>query len=436
MSERKTHEKFITEMNDINKNIIILDRYMNAKTKLLCECKIHSHKWYSDPDHLLRGQGCPLCAQEARNSKHKKKTHEEFVKACKISNPDIEILNEYTGILDNVKCRCKKCEAIYYQKARYIIDGKGCPVCANVKVIKGINDIATTNPEIILYFKNKEDAYKYTYGCDAKITFKCPICGFEKNLPINHVTNNGYFSCPRCSDGISYPNKFSREFLNQLPVSNIEYEYSPEWANRYSYDNYFEYNNQKYILEMDGAFHYIRYYKSNLSLEDTQKVDRIKDDLALKNNIKIIRIDCFYSTKEYIVKNILNSELSSIFDLSEIDWDLCDKKANKSLIKSVCDYYDANPNLTVRAIAKTFKLQESTVSKYLYKGNEFGICNYHPKNKIPLSIKSDNEFLSFETIADCARYLSEKYPDNGIQKIKRLLNKRIQTFEDVEIAYM
>lgn len=53
---------------------------------------------------------------------------------------------------------------------------------------------------------------------------------------------------------------------------------------------------------MDGGFHYIKYYKSNLPLEETQRIDALKDQLAFDHNITIIRIDCFRSEKNYITK--------------------------------------------------------------------------------------------------------------------------------------
>ena len=40
-----------------------------------------------------------------------------------------------------------------------ISSGYGCPVCTNRKVIKGINDIATTRPEIAKLFLHHEESY-------------------------------------------------------------------------------------------------------------------------------------------------------------------------------------------------------------------------------------------------------------------------------------
>lgn len=438
MAIRKTHEQFIKEMDLLNPNIEILDKYVNAKTKLLCNCKIHLYKWYIDPDHLLRGHGCPICAQKVRDSKHKKKTHEQFVKEyyTKFKDSTIDIIGKYKSIIDDVTCKCRVCNAIYEQKARKLMEGVGCPVCAGVRVVKGINDIATTNPDIVQYFKNTEDAYKYTKCSTASTDFKCPVCGYEKFMKINSVVSINHFSCPICSDGISYPNKFSRAFLKQLPVENVKYEYTPLWAKQYSYDNYFEYMGRKYILEMDGAFHYMKYYNSNLSLEDTKQRDKEKDELAKNNNIQMIRINCFYSTKEFIKKNILESDLSIIFDLSNINWEQCDKDACRTLIYDVCNYYNNNKTITVSKISKIFKLREETISKYLYKGNELGICNYHPKNKIPVILKINDNEIYFNTLVECARYLSSNNPSVQYYLILDSLRKRNSSFYDYEFSYV
>lgn len=70
-------------------------------------------------------------------------------------------------------------------------------------VIKGINDIATTNPEMIYLFKDKEDAYKYKKWSTKYTWFICPCCGNEYYLQIQNVTKIGKVSCDICNDGFS-----------------------------------------------------------------------------------------------------------------------------------------------------------------------------------------------------------------------------------------
>jgi hypothetical protein len=89
--------------------------------------------------------------------------------------------------------------------------------------------------------------------------------------------------------------------------------------------------------------------------------------------MKIIRIDCLKSDKEYISNNICNSELKDIFDLSAIDWDLCDKKAQKSLVKESCDLYISGA-YDLSTIANILHISVSSVRHYVKKGKDFGWC--------------------------------------------------------------
>ena len=64
LKKSKTHEQFIDELKNINKNIKVLNKYINAKTIIKCSCNICGCEWESNADNLLRGHGCPKCAIE------------------------------------------------------------------------------------------------------------------------------------------------------------------------------------------------------------------------------------------------------------------------------------------------------------------------------------------------------------------------------------
>ena len=74
-------------------------------------------------------------------------------------------------------------------------------------VLKGYNDIATTDSWMIEFFLNKEDAYNYKSGSNKKIDMVCPRCGNIKKEFIYILKEQHGFSCPCCSDGISFPEK-------------------------------------------------------------------------------------------------------------------------------------------------------------------------------------------------------------------------------------
>ena len=68
------------------------------------------------------------------------------------------------------KYHCNKCSAILYiTEHNLYYHNKGCSCCNGKTIIKGINDVATTHPNVIKYFANIEEAYKYSHGSNKLI---------------------------------------------------------------------------------------------------------------------------------------------------------------------------------------------------------------------------------------------------------------------------
>ena len=63
--------------------------------------------------------------------------------------------------------------------------------------------------------------------------------------------------------------------------------------------------------------------------------------------------------------SIINSEMSRLFCLSDINWELCEEYAIKNLIKEVCNFKANNINCSTSDISKVFLLSKSTIIKYL-----------------------------------------------------------------------
>lgn len=258
--------------------------------------------------------------------------------------------------------------------------GVGCNVCVGRKVLKGVNDFQSNFPEYANLLKYPEQGYKISFGSNKTEIFICPNCYYEKSYMINKIINNG-LCCNKCGDGFSFPNKIAFNLLEQLRVDFIP-EYSPDWIKPKRYDFYFELDNKKYIVEMDGGLGHG--YKNNLngrSKEDrklTKEKDRQKEILAERHDIQIIRIDCLKSDLEYIKNNILNSKLNDLFNLSTIDWLNCYKFAYGSRVKEAVNYWNNGIRNTVE-IGKIMKISRNTIAKYLKQGNELGLCDYDPK---------------------------------------------------------
>lgn len=303
-----------------------------------------------------------------------KLTQEEFDFRMQLLNNGIVALEPYAGNHVKIKFMCMYGHIWCATPSNVLHNKSGCPYCAGKRVLIGFNDLWTTRPDVARLLKDSMDGYRYVKGSKKKTDFRCPDCGTINNKNIDMVCRYG-FVCQSCSDGVSYPNKFGRAFLDQLPVVNRQSEYSPSWANGRLYDNYFEYNGIKYILEMDGSFHYEEISSTKMSLEERRSIDALKDNLAIQHDIRMIRIDCRRSNCDYIKSNILSSDLNSIFDLSDIDWILCDIKSHKNLIKEVCELYNSGIH-NLYTIKDMCHISIWAVRKYVQDGANFGWCDY------------------------------------------------------------
>lgn len=262
--------------------------------------------------------------------------------------------------------------------------GRGCPYCNGKKILIGFNDIWTTNPDLASLLVNPEDGYKYMQYSNKKVNWKCSECGETiKNKTIAKINEHG-LSCPSCADGFSFPEKVMYHLLNEVEVT-FEIQKTFEWAKDKRYDFYIPLLNT--IIETHGKQHYEEQgRKGARTLKEEQENDKLKRELAIQNGIEdYIVIDCRKSELEWIKDNILNSRISEIFNLHEINWINISKKSNTSLIKIVCDLWDSVNN-NVAYMSNKLSLSENTVVKYLKIGSELGWCDYNAKEEIVKSI--------------------------------------------------
>ena len=89
-----------------------------------------------------------------------------------------------------------------------------------VKIIVGMNDLATTRPDVAALLANPEDGHNYVAGAAAYAWFKCPVCGELVYRQVADMCKRN-FVCPKCQYGsrkpIVNPRKLSQEkFLDKL----------------------------------------------------------------------------------------------------------------------------------------------------------------------------------------------------------------------------
>ena len=376
--KKKTHDEFIKEIGVINPDIKIIGKYESSKKHIEVICKKCGNKYDSTPNNLLLGKKCKICANKY-NGENKRKTNTQFIKELENLDLGIISLDEYQGKDVKIKFQCNKGH-VWESRPNDILHGYGCPFCAGNKVLKGFNDMWTTNPDMAKMLLDSDLGYKLSDGSNKIVDFVCPDCGTSKKISPHQLGSYG-LACRVCSDGISYPNKFARALLKQLPVDNVKYEWNPDWLKPYFYDNYFEYNGLSYILEMDGGLGHgkVGFNSLNNDVDGLQR-DMVKDSLAKEHDLTVIRIDCDYrdvmSRFEYIKNSILNSELSKMFELNFIDFDSCNQAATKSLSLQAANLYDKG--LKIQEIANKLEVPYSTIYTWLKRLSFEGLCSYKP----------------------------------------------------------
>jgi len=302
-------------------------------------------------------------------------------------------------------------------------------VCSGVNLdcIK-CNSIFTTHPHLVKYLVNPEDALKYPAGSSKiKLPMRCPDCGYEKKREISQLRING-FSCPKCSDNIPYPEKFTFNVLEQLLNKDFITQLNKsafKWCRKYRYDFYIKKING--ICEVGGLQHYEEVGINWGSLEDIQNNDFDKEWLARSNNIKnYIIIDCRKSELEWIKNSIMKSKLPKLLNFKEedIDWLKAHEYACSNIIKLVCNMWDDGTD-NISKVSKKFKLHSATIRKYLKQGAKLNWCDYDPnkelqkskeklKNKLSIKVMCLTTGEIFNSIKDAKR----KYgiQDSGISQ--------------------
>lgn len=307
---------------------------------------------------------------------------------CGINLPEVS----YCDIIKNRKNgkdHCKKCS----QKVRRELESTKLPAYEK--------RLSTTHPKIAKMMQNQEVADKLTYGSNKKERFICRLCGdISEKKSIANVVRRG-FRCSKCSDGISYPEKFMISVLNQLEL-DFQYRKTFNWASDKEYDFYIP--SLKCIIETHGEHHYKYGFASfgEKTLEDEKENDRLKRNYANFNGIEhYIEINCSDSSLLFIRDNILDSKLVDIINVSNVDWNKCLEFVYDSLIKVTSDLWNEKYG-SVEKISNKLNLSMYTIYRYLKIGTKLGWCSYDPeknkgfiKDKIPVvQLSLRNEYIS------------------------------------------
>lgn len=104
----------------------------------------------------------------------KRKTHEEFINEMKTINPSILVIGTYVNCSTKIEFKCLKCNHIWNAVPNSLVQGHGCPACANNQQKthqRFLSEIHTVNPYIDILGEYKT--------ATTPLKVKCTICGNE-----------------------------------------------------------------------------------------------------------------------------------------------------------------------------------------------------------------------------------------------------------------
>lgn len=127
----QSNEEFLKKFNKLgNKNVLLLEKYINSKTKIHCKCKICGNEWNVIPSSLLNGHGCSICGNESAKLKTRK-SHEQFMKEfSEVGNKNIKIIGRYINSNSKIEVQCKECGKLWNMSAiKLLYEKQGCIDC-------------------------------------------------------------------------------------------------------------------------------------------------------------------------------------------------------------------------------------------------------------------------------------------------------------------
>ncbi|MBQ9788317.1 MAG: hypothetical protein IJW31_01780 [Lentisphaeria bacterium] len=268
----------------------INDYVPGSAKKVWWKCQQCGHEWQTSIySRTKRNSGCPECAKSKRGETRK---NTNLQTKSTITNPlllqEWSPLNQKSpqdyvnGSNEYVLWVCHICGHEWRAKiANRTIGGRGCPCCANKKIIPGKNDLATTHPDLAKEWHPKKNdnltPQQVVAGSGKKVYWICPK-GHEYKASILHRKHGT--NCPICNSGrqTSFAEQAIFYYVKQI-FPDAQNKVTGIISRRMELDIYIP--SQKIAIEYDGEF----WHNS-----DTRRREKIKFQECKRLGIQLHRI--------------------------------------------------------------------------------------------------------------------------------------------------
>lgn len=182
----------------------VVGEYAGIGTPLPCRCLVCGNVWDGNPDSMLRRNArCPKCGRTAAgksSGKSRMLTHEAFAERAVACCPDIEITGRYAGANTRLTVRCRRCGYEWDAFPATVLRSCSCPCCTNRVAVTGINDLATTHPQIAAEWNHERNGEleptDVVAGSSKRVWWRCHE-GHEWQAII-YRRKAGSGNCPVC----------------------------------------------------------------------------------------------------------------------------------------------------------------------------------------------------------------------------------------------
>jgi len=149
--------------------------YLAGTNKILFwKCRRCGHEYPKKGCERVQGKGCGCCSNQyvVPGINDMATTHPSLAEEC-LDDPTKHI----AGTTKTLRWKCRKCGHEYPKSGCQRVFGYRCGCCTNSYVVVGINDMATTRPDMARELLG--DPTKYVAGTHSLLRWRCGVCGYK-----------------------------------------------------------------------------------------------------------------------------------------------------------------------------------------------------------------------------------------------------------------
>ena len=289
-THKKTTDMFKNEVFDlVADEYSVLGEYCKNDKKIEMIHNVCGHKYYVNPSSFLGGTRCPICY-----GTYKKTTDMFKNEVFDLVSGEYSVLGEYFDSKIKIQMVHNICGHVYKIKPSLFLFGNRCPKCSN-KIKKTTEEF---KDEVSILTNDEYSVLGNYVNSKTKIKIHHYICDSSWDIVPNAFLNGN--RCPKCSTRSNGEHRI----IEWLEDQNINYNrektfkgcINPDTGKHLRYDFYIPKSN--ILIEFDGIQHFeptsfgsnISSHVKNINFINVMVNDDIKDDYALNNNIKLVRI--------------------------------------------------------------------------------------------------------------------------------------------------